>query len=286
MSKSILITGTSSGVGRALLRACHDAGWQAFGTVRKTDDADSLTADGLNALMCDVTDDAGVQAAVEHVIATTGRLDAVIANAGIGYVRNIEQAPTDEVAHLFDVNVHGVFRTAKAALPHMRAARRGHILAVSSVGGLVGQPFNELYCSTKFAVEGFIEGLASYVTPGFGIDFTLVEPGGISSGFADTVRKQVAATGGIHDDAYAPLMQAYLGGAASRGTDIYQTPEEVAAIILATLELDRPPLRLRTSPWSEHFTRFKTQADPTGHKSNTESIRTMLGEDAVRDLGN
>lgn len=279
--RSVLITGCSTGVGAALAERCAGSGWTTYGTVRKTADVAALEARGARALVCDVTDGASVDAAVAQVLEATGRIDAVVANAGIGYVRNVEQAKDDEVAELFDVNVHGVFRTVKAALPHMRAAGRGHVVAVTSVGGLVGQPFNEFYCATKFAVEGFIEGLASYVTPGFGVDFTCVEPGGITTEFAATVMNKVGASGGILDDDYKPLIAAYMGGRAARGDGVYQTAEEVAEVIAGVMGTEAPPLRMRTSDWSESFTRFKTEADPTGLKQRDEAIRTMLGPDFV-----
>lgn len=279
--RSVLITGCSSGVGAALAGLCAREGWSTYGTVRKAADVADLEASGAKAVICDVTDDSSVNAAVARVVEDKGKLDILVANAGIGYVRNVEQAPADEVAHLFDVNVHGVFRCVRAALPHMRAARSGHVVAVSSVGGLVGQPFNELYCATKFAVEGFMEGLASYVTPGFGVDFTVIEPGGIRSEFANTVLQSVGRTGGILDDDYKPLIDTYLGGSATRGDGVYQTAEEVAGVILEVLRSDRPPLRTRTSDWSDDFTRFKTEADPTGLKQRDESIRVMLGEGFV-----
>ena len=279
--RSVLITGCSSGVGAALAERCAKDGWATYGTVRKDADVAELEARGANAVICDVSDAAAVDAAVARIVEETGRIDAVVANAGVGYVRNVEQAPEAEIANLFDINVHGVVRCIRAVLPHMRKAGHGHVVAVSSVGGLVGQPFNELYCATKFAVEGLIEGLASYVTPGFGVDFTSVEPGGIRSEFANTVLQKVGASGGILEDDYKPLIDAYLGGMGARGDGIYQTSEEVADVIANVLGTDSPPLRLRTSEWSEHFTRFKTEADPTGIKQRDESIRVMLGESYV-----
>ena len=109
----------------------------------------------------------------------------------------------------------GVVRGTKAVMPHMRAAGRGHIVNISSVGGLVGQPFNEIYCAAKFAVEGYTEAMASYIEEGFGIRFSVVEPGGIQSDFVKNVLAKVEATGGLLQDSYLPLLQRYLG----RGRD-------------------------------------------------------------------
>jgi len=283
MSKSVLITGCSSGVGEALAMQCADGGWTTFATVRKAEDAESLRAKSskVRPLICDVTSTKAVEKAVADVIAQTGKIDALVANAGIGYVRSTEQSSEAEIDHVFDVNVMGVIRCVKATLPHMREAGHGHIVAVTSVGGLVGQPFNEVYCASKFAVEGYVEGLASYVTPGFGIDFTLVEPGGITSEFANTVLRKVGETGGILDDAYKPLIERYLGGRGARDEGVYQTSNEVANVILKLLGTKTPPLRTRTSEWSENLTRLKTQADPDGTKLRDHIIGAMLGEDML-----
>lgn len=177
-----------------------------------------------------------------------------------------------------DVNFLGVVRCSKAVIPHMRAARSGHIITVSSVGGLVGQPFNEIYCAAKFAVEGFTEALATYVTPHFGIHFTCIEPGGIESEFAANIMKQVEETGGMRDDEYLPILQKYIGGSQNRqfGSDIYQTPKEVAAVILECLQDKNPPIRKRTSKWSEDFVGLKTNLDPDGKQQQSNVIEEFL----------
>jgi NAD(P)-dependent dehydrogenase (short-subunit alcohol dehydrogenase family) len=168
----------------------------------------------------------------------------------------------------------------KAVLPTMREARSGRIINISSVGGLVGQPFNDFYCAAKFAVEGYTESLASYVGPAFGIHFSLIEPGGISTAFADNVMAHLGATGGILDDAYKPLLEAYIGGARARAeagsTFAYQTADDVAERVMAVLQSEAPPLRTRTSEWSETFTQLKTQADPDGLKLRDEVVDRFL----------
>ena len=93
-----------------------------------------------------------------------------------------------------------------------RNQREGRIINISSVGGLVGQPFNEIYCATKFGVEGYTEAMASYVQPEFNIKFTLIEPGGIQSEFTNNVMAQLQSTGGLKDDEYKPILDSYLGG--------------------------------------------------------------------------
>ncbi|WP_309666705.1 SDR family NAD(P)-dependent oxidoreductase, partial [Tabrizicola sp.] len=232
----------------------------------------------LTVLQLDVQDDASISAAVADVIAREGRIDVLVNNAGAGFVRSLEQATMDEIAWVTDLNYMGVVRCTKAVLPHMRQARSGHVVTISSVGGLVGQPFNELYCGAKFAVEGFIEAMATYVTQAFGINFTIVEPGGISSEFAASALKQIQSTGGILDDEYRPILQAYIRIAQARqGTgSTFQTPDEVAEVVMATIATEKPPIRTRTSQWGETFTRLKTGLDPDGGKLADQVHQRML----------
>lgn len=203
MSKIILVTGTSTGLGISIAVQAAQAGHTVYATMRNLqrrealDAAASAAGVSLNVLPLDVSDSASVNAAVAEIIAREGRIDVLVNNAGAGFVRTVEQATEAEIQQVMDVNFTGVARSTKAVMPHMRAARAGHIVTISSVGGLVGQPFNEIYCAAKFAVEGMMEAMASYITPNFGINFTLVEPGGIATEFVANVMKQVEGTGGI-----------------------------------------------------------------------------------------
>ena len=112
-----------------------------------------------------------------------------------GFIRTTEQVTEDETEWVMGVNFTGVVRCTKAVLPHMRERRTGHIINITSVGGRVGQPFNELYCAAKFAVEGYTESLASYVQPAFNIKFSMIKPGGIATEFVSNVMGMVQATG-------------------------------------------------------------------------------------------
>ena len=278
--KTLLITGASTGLGAALARMARDAGWSVTATMRDTSKAKDL--DGCHVAAMDVTDPASVTACVDDMIARQGRIDALIANAGVGFARNIEQSEEADWQWVMDTNVMGVMRCTRAVLPHMRKARAGHVMVVSSVGGLAGQPFNEVYCASKFAVEGFVEGLASYVSPVFGVNFTALEPGGIRSEFAASAMKQIEQSGGMLDDEYLPILQAYVAGSQARtqngDASIYQTAEEVAEVALSVLGTKNPPIRLRSSTWGEAFTSLKTEADPTGTKLRDHVVEAMLGD--------
>ncbi len=292
MTKSILITGCSTGVGLSLAVAAGKAGHRVFATMRNLDKREALDAAAAEALVglevraLDVQNQAQIDAVVGEIESDFGGVDVLVANAGAGFIRSTEQASEDEIARVTDINYMGVVRSVKAVLPAMRKRKAGHIIAVTSVGGLVGQPFNEFYCAAKFAVEGYIEALASYVRPAFGIEFSLIEPGGISTDFAANVMADVGATGGILDDAYKPVLEAYLGGMRARsgaGGDgsestlsSFQTADEVAEVILGVIGQSAPPLRVRTSDWAEEFCRLKTEADPDGTKLRDAVVDRFL----------
>jgi len=287
MTKIILVTGTSTGLGVSIAVKAAQLGHRVYATMRNPgkrqalDEAAQSAGVTLEVLQLDVQDEASVQNAVDTVMAREGRIDTLINNAGAGFLRTTEQATPEEIDWVLDVNLRGVMRCTKAVIPHMRKAASGHIITVSSVGGLVGQPFNEFYCAAKFGVEGYMESLASYLTPVFGINFTIVEPGGISSDFAANVLKQVESTGGLHDDVYRPILERYIGGSQNRqgGSDIYQTPDEVADRVIECMEAATPPLRTRTSKWGEEFTRLKTGLDPDGLKLVSQVAAGFLGAD-------
>jgi len=276
MPKVILITGTSTGLGVATAVQAAQAGHTVYATMRNTqkrgtlDAAAQVAGVSLNVLQLDVQDTGSVNAAIDTVIAKQGHIDVLINNAGMGYVRSLEQAEETDIQKILDINYTGVTRCIKAVMPHMRKARAGHVINISSVGGLVGQPFNEIYCGAKFAVEGLTEAMASYITPAFGIHFTAVEPGGIASEFANTVLEQVEQTGGMLEDEYLPILQKYIAGSQNRQeTGIYQTADEVAAIVMKVMGSEHPPVRTRTSEWSEDFSKLKTGLDPDGLKQQS-----------------
>ena len=271
----VLITGTSTGVGLECALLFAKNGDQVYASMRNLEKASDLKSRAaeenveLQIIQLDVTDITSIEKAVELVIDKEGRIDVLINNAGAGFARTIEQTSHDQIKWVTEVNYHGVVYTTKAVLPHMRAAQSGRVINVTSVGGLVGQPFNELYCGAKFAVEGFTEALASYVSDPFNIHFSLVEPGGISTAFMkNAVAKTVDGTGQFASGDYVPIFQKYLSGAQTRAaqgeSSTFQTGKEVAEVIFKVAQTEDPPLRIRTSDWAEDFCNLKTQADKDG----------------------
>ena len=286
--RRVLITGCSTGLGVSLSVKAAQADYTVIATMRNLEKRDTLDAAlaeaGVSADIrsLDVTDLDAIQSCVDSVVADHGSIHALINNAGAAQLRTTEQASDAELQWMTEVNYYGVVRMTKAVLPHMREAREGRVINISSVGGLVGQPFNDFYCAAKFAVEGYTESLASYVGPAFGIHFSTVEPGGISTAFVENVMAHMMQTGGMLDDEYKPILEAYIGGARRRaegGQSIaYQTAEEVADVVMDVLTSDAPPLRTRTSDWSEEFTKLKTIGDPTGLKQRDDVIERFLSD--------
>ncbi len=167
-----LVTGASSGIGLVTAQALVNAGYRVFGTSRKP----VASSQGITMLICDVTDDASVRALIEEIMRQAGRIDVVVNNAGIGLLGGAEESSIAQVQRLFDVNVFGVARVVNAVLPVMREQKRGRIVNLSSILGLIPSPFNAFYASTKFAIEGYSESLDHEVRA-FGIRVVLVEPG-------------------------------------------------------------------------------------------------------------
>ena len=131
----------------------------------------------------DVTDIKSINSAVKTIIEKDNRIDILVNNAGAGFAKATEQSSEEEIRWVTEVNYHGVVFCTQAVLSYMRNQKSGRIISITSVGGLVGQPFNELYCGAKFAVEGFMEGLATYVSDAFNIKISNIEPGGIATEF-------------------------------------------------------------------------------------------------------
>ena len=154
--RTAVVTGASSGIGRASAEALVRAGFTVFGTSRR---ASSDGPAGVSMLICDVTDEASVNSLVETVLAKTGRIDILVNNAGLGLIGGAEESSARQAQVMFDVNVFGVIRMTNAVLPHMRKQRNGRIINISSVLGFIPAPFSALYSSTKHALEGYTESL-------------------------------------------------------------------------------------------------------------------------------
>lgn len=260
-SKIVLITGTSSGIGLAAAVAAADAGWHTVATMRDTGRDGDLrdaaeragVAERLQVEELDVTEPDSIASCLKKVVAEHGRLDAVINNAGAGFVGTVEQMSMDFIRKSMEVNYFGVVEVTRAAMPLLRESG-GRIITVTSVGGVIGQPFNEAYCAAKFAVEGFMESLAP-VAATVGVKVSVVEPGAVASEFIAgqqlDIHAMVAAAG-----PYAPALQHYVERTVGAFRNA-QTSDEAAATVIATLTAEEPAFRVQTSSWARGFTGVK-----------------------------
>ncbi|MFK3669021.1 SDR family oxidoreductase [Leifsonia aquatica] len=254
-----LVTGTSTGIGLETAVALARGGWDVVATVRDVSRADRLrdaaTAAGvsLDIRSLDVTDGAASTKLVEQVVAERGRLDALVNNAGAAALGTAETMGIDRVRAAMEVNFFGVVQLTQAALPALRASG-GRLVTVSSVGGIIGQPFNDAYCAAKFAVEGFMESLHP-VAAAQGVAVIVVEPGAVASEFvANATEGRDAALADAGP--YAPQLAAYLERTAGAFAAAQQ-PAEVAAVIERVLTEAEPPFRVQTSDAARAFVGIK-----------------------------
>ncbi|MGK5640580.1 oxidoreductase [Streptomyces sp. URMC 126] len=240
-TKTFLITGVSSGLGRALARAALAAGHRVVGTVRKPADArafEALAGDA-HARILDVTDHDAVDTVVDEAERDLGPVDVLVANAGYGHEGLVEESSMGDLRRQFEVNVFGTVAVIKAVLPHMRKRRSGHIIAITSMGGLITTPGLGFYHGSKFAVEGIVEALGKEVA-GFGIHVTAVEPGTFRTDWAG--RSMIRAPRAIadYDELFDPLRARRIRGDGQQPGD----PDKAAAAILRVVAADRPPAHL------------------------------------------
>lgn len=182
-NQTILITGASSGIGKATAKHFQAQGWNVIATMRSPDNETELTAlDNVLVTRLDVTDEASISAAVAAGLERFGAIDALVNNAGYGAYGPLEAFDIDGIRRQFDTNVIGLLATTKKVLPHMRAAKSGTIVNISSIGGRMTFPLGTLYHGTKFAVEGLSESL-HYELSAIGVRVKIVEPGMIKTDF-------------------------------------------------------------------------------------------------------
>lgn len=222
--KTALVTGASSGIGRASAEALSRAGFTVFGTSRKPGGNNSGQ---VSMLACDVTDEESVASLVSEVLARTGRIDVLVNNAGLGLFGGAEESSVAQVQRLFDVNLFGVIRVINAVLPSMRARGQGRIINLSSALGFIPAPYSAHYAGSKFALEGYSESLDHEVRA-FNVRVSLIEPGTVKSNFDQSAlepdRKMADYDAG----------RAWVHGFYKKALLTAVTPEEVAdAVLLA-----------------------------------------------------
>jgi NAD(P)-dependent dehydrogenase (short-subunit alcohol dehydrogenase family) len=243
MQPVILITGVSSGIGRATAELFAARRWRAFGTVRKPGSAPA----GVELLTLDVRDEAAVQACVNAAMRSGGRIDALVNNAGVALHGAVEETSADEVKALFETNFFGVVRMTRALLPIMRDQHGGRIATIGSVAGFVPLPYEAAYVAAKHALEGWVESLW-YEVKQFGIYPTLIEPGFIRTDLARnvaTARDKIAAYDGDRRRSEAFFARSFAQA---------DYPELVAQTVWKAVTSTRPHLRY---PVGRHASRLR-----------------------------
>lgn len=241
-SKTILITGVSSGLGRALAQAALADGYRVIGTVRTASAKtafEALHPNNAFAYVLDVTHYVDMDNVVSDAETQIGPIDVLVNNAGYGYEGVMEESPLDEMRRQFDVNVFGAVAMIKALLPFMRQRRRGHIINITSMGGYITMPGISYYCGSKFALEGISETLSKELEP-FNIHVTAVAPGSFRTDWAG--RSMIRSSRSItdYDALFDPIRQAREEKSGKQLGD----PVKAAQAMLRLIESDNPPTHL------------------------------------------
>ncbi|WP_404477630.1 oxidoreductase [Novosphingobium sp. BL-52-GroH] len=240
--KTFLITGVSSGLGRAFAEAAVQAGHRVIGTVRREMDAASFAAlapDRATPLVLDVTDYAAIADAVAHSERGVGPIDVLVNNAGYGHEGVLEESSMNDLQRQFAANVFGPVAMIQAVLPGMRERRRGHIINVTSMGGFITMPGIAFYCGSKFALEGISEALGKEVAA-FGIKVTALAPGQFRTDWAGRSMDRTPRSIADYDAVMDPIRAARQAKNGNQPND----PAKAAQALLSIIEADQPPVRL------------------------------------------
>ena len=266
MTKTILITGASSGIGRSAARKFQNEGWNVVATMPDVSAPHGLVAsERLIITRLDVRDEEQCAAAVATATTRFGQVDALLSNAGYGQYGAFEAISAEQIQNQFAVNVFGAMNVLRAVLPGFRARENGMVLVTSSAGARIGLPTSELYISSKFALEGFFESVW-YELRAVGVTVKLIEPGGVDTGFHGVADSRTAAGGGIevYENIYRTIVE-------NRDRIIASgelvSPDKVADAIFDAATDDTPRLRYVVGQDAEHLVaaiRDKSEAEVLG----------------------
>ena len=250
-SRAVLVTGCSSGIGRATALRLAGSGWKVYASARRPETISELRDAGCQTLALDVTDEQSMRAAVDAIERAEGAVGVLINNAGYSQSGAIETVPMDAVRRQFETNVFGLVRLTQLVLPKMREQRWGKIVNLGSMGGRLSFPGGGHYHATKHAVEAISDALR-FELRGFGIDVILLEPGLITTEFGEAATASMADTTIAGDDPYATFNTTV--GAVTKGAYdgpmrlLGGGPDRVAKVIERALERRHPPARITITP--------------------------------------
>jgi NAD(P)-dependent dehydrogenase (short-subunit alcohol dehydrogenase family) len=251
-SKAVLLTGCSSGIGRATALRLARSGWSVYASARRLQAIADLQDAGCHTLALDVTDEQSMRAAVDTVEQAEGAVGVLVNNAGYSQSGAIETVPLDAVRRQFETNVFGLVRLTQMVLPRMRSQRFGKIVNLGSVGGRVVFPGGGQYHATKHALEAISDALR-FELRGFGIDVILLEPGLITTEFGEAATASMSDVTSSEDDPYARF-NATVGAVTKGAYDsplirlIGAGPERIAKVIERSISRRRPPARVTITP--------------------------------------
>ena len=262
-NRTFFITGANSGFGLAIATAASAAGHTVIGTVRSEASRADLAAQlpDIHTALCDVTDFDRIPAIVEQVEKDHGPVDVLINNAGYGHEGVLEESPIEEMRRQFDVNVFGAVAVAKAFLPRFRRRRRGFIVNVTSMGGMITMPGIGYYCGSKFALQGISEVMRAEMAP-FGVHVTTLCPGSFRTDWAGRSMRRTARSIDDYDALFDPIRQARQEKSGRQLGD----PAKLAAAVLTVIQSDAPPPQLLLGSdalkfVSERITRLQQEID-------------------------
>jgi len=242
MQKVWLITGSASGLGRAITEAVLAAGDRVVAGARQPSELSALVGqygDALTPVELDVRDESAANAAVREAMRLYGQLDVLVNNAGYQFNAPFEQIPADKFRDVIETCLFGVVYTTRAVIPVMREQRRGHIFQVSSIGGRVTIPGNSPYHAAKWAIGGFSDSVAEEVGP-FGVRVCTLEPGGIRTNFRERAGKELPKLLPEYEASVGPIYKMMSADGRSSEND----PEKIASLIISLAEAENVPKRL------------------------------------------
>jgi len=252
--QTVLITGATDGLGRAAALLLAEKGYRVFAAGRSAEkraELDRLAANKklpLESLELDVCDDGSVSRGIQQVLQKAGNIDVLINNAGVGLMAVAEELKLDDLRRLYETNIFGLLRVTQAVLPHMRERKRGRILMLSSVAGILTPPTYGAYSSSKHAVEALSNALRLELYP-FNIDVILIEPGYIMTNFQQTAKDLAESyIEGSNASPYAKIYEGAIAGATNSRRESKTTPEDCARVILNAIESGHPKARYTVTP--------------------------------------
>ncbi len=245
MKKVALVTGGTSGIGKAICTVLLEKGIQVYGAGRNVVNGELL--DGFRTVKMDITKDVSVNEGIQYVMEQESRIDILINNAGIGMAGAIEDSEIIEILEIFNTNVAGLLRTCKAVLPIMRNQQAGLIINISSVGGLMGLPYRGIYSSSKSSVELISESLSMEVMK-FGVKVVIIEPGDFKTNINSTRKVSSQTKNSVYAQEFNRIHE-IINDEVTKGQD----PIKIGKLVYQIIQSKRPRLRYNTGNFSSKF---------------------------------